>query len=219
MTEAKREYFGLDGLDQRLESYLNYDNGFFVELGANDGVRQSNTLYFEKYRGWSGVLIEPIPHRYMECLENRGEKNTIFCNACVPFDYDQKYVDMLFIDLMSVSENLSLDIGDVEEHVRRGESFLQRTERTVRFGAVAATLNHLLHGAGAPKTIDLLSLDVEGAELDVLRGIDLEVYEFNYMLIESRAPTPLVSFLNQHNYEVVDMLSKHDYLFSRQHGD
>lgn len=219
MTEAEREYFGLDGLDQRLESHLNYDNGFFVELGANDGIRQSNTLYFEKYRGWSGVLIEPIPHRYMECLENRGEKNTIFCNACVPFDYDQKYVDMLFIDLMSVSENLSLDIGDVEEHVRRGESFLRRNERTVRFGAVAATLSELLERADAPATIDLLSLDVEGAELDVLRGIDFTSHNFKHMLIESRVPTPLISFLNKKNFEVVDMLSKHDYLFSKQHGD
>jgi len=216
VTDSKDEYFGLDGLDQRLAAYLDYDNGFFVELGANDGIRQSNTFHFEKFRGWRGVLIEPIPHRFLECVANRHEQNTFFCNACVPLDYLEKYVDMLFVDLMTVSESLQSDVPDIDEHVRRGESFLSANERTVRFGAVAAPLSKLLEQASAPANMDLLSLDVEGAELDVLKGIDFNSHNFDYMLIESRAPTPLMSFLREHNYHLADMLSKHDYLFSKQ---
>lgn len=41
-------YFGLNELDRKIEKYMDYDNGFYVELGANDGIRQSNTYYFEK---------------------------------------------------------------------------------------------------------------------------------------------------------------------------
>jgi hypothetical protein len=54
-----RDRFALDNLDVKLERYLDFDGGTFVEAGANDGVAQSNTLYFEWRRGWRGLLIEP----------------------------------------------------------------------------------------------------------------------------------------------------------------
>ena len=75
------KYFGADigikKLDQILEGFLNFDSGYFVELGANNGVFQSNTLYFEKYRDWHGVLVEPILNNYFNCKNNRS-KNTRF---------------------------------------------------------------------------------------------------------------------------------------------
>ena len=43
-----RKYYALNGLDKKLEKYLNYNNGFFIELGANDGITQSNTYFYEK---------------------------------------------------------------------------------------------------------------------------------------------------------------------------
>ena len=67
----KRRSFGLDKLDVKLEQYVDFDNGFFIEAGANDGIKQSNTLYFEKYRNWRGLLIEPIPELAMKCRKNR----------------------------------------------------------------------------------------------------------------------------------------------------
>ena len=60
LKKSEKKYFGLNQIDKKIENYLNYDNGFYVELGANDGIQQSNTFFFEKYRGWKGVLIEPI---------------------------------------------------------------------------------------------------------------------------------------------------------------
>ena len=44
------KYNGLNGLDKKLEPYVDHDGGFYVELGANDGITQSNSLYFEKHR-------------------------------------------------------------------------------------------------------------------------------------------------------------------------
>ena len=56
-NKSKGVYFSLNSLDKQLEKYVDYDNGFYVELGANDGVNQSNTLYFEMKRNWKGVLV------------------------------------------------------------------------------------------------------------------------------------------------------------------
>ena len=43
--KTKQKYFALNSLDQKIEKYLNYEGGYFVELGANDGISQSNTYY------------------------------------------------------------------------------------------------------------------------------------------------------------------------------
>lgn len=42
----------LHELDRKLEKFLDFDGGFFVEAGANDGFAQSNTYYFERFRRW-----------------------------------------------------------------------------------------------------------------------------------------------------------------------
>jgi len=72
------KYFSINEIDIKIEKYLDFDNGFFVELGANDGVNQSNSLYFEKYRNWKGVLVEPIPHNYLLCKKNRSLNSKVF---------------------------------------------------------------------------------------------------------------------------------------------
>jgi hypothetical protein len=50
---GNRTYKGMNQLDKKIETYVDFDNGYFVELGANDGISQSNTYYFEKNRGWT----------------------------------------------------------------------------------------------------------------------------------------------------------------------
>ena len=49
-----RKFNGYDGLDKRMLKYINYKKGFYIECGANDGVNQSNTWYFEKILQWKG---------------------------------------------------------------------------------------------------------------------------------------------------------------------
>ncbi|MDT8993097.1 hypothetical protein RQP54_19645 [Curvibacter sp. APW13] len=75
------KYFSLNQLDYKLEKYVDYDNSYFVELGANDGVTQSNSLYFEKYRNWRGLLVEPAPQNFLKCRQNRSARDSIYCAA------------------------------------------------------------------------------------------------------------------------------------------
>jgi FkbM family methyltransferase len=208
------KYRGLNKLDKKIERYINFNNGFFVELGANDGVTQSNTYYFEKYRGWSGVLIEPVPNKYLNCINNRSKKTKVFCNACTSFDYKEKFVEIIYSNLMSVSVNLETDI-DIVRHIELSKMHLDKSESTFTFGAIARPLNQILIDANAPTKIDFLSLDVEGSEIEVLKGVNYSTFFFNFMCIEARNIYKIESFLKNKGYSLIDQLSDKDYLFKR----
>ena len=207
---SRKEEFGIDMM---LEDKLPHRDGFYVELGANDGVGFSNSYYFEVNKGWKGVLIEPAPNLYLSCVKRRGANNVVFCNACVPFDYKEEFVRMKYCDSMTISDNLDLNIGDHDKFVESGEQFLNEGESTFIFGAKSATLNSLLEEAEAPALIDFLSLDVEGAALEVLRGVDFSKYNFRYMVIECRDIDKMNAYLAEFNYSLEKKITLRDYLF------
>lgn len=208
------KYLAKDGLDKKMEKYLNYDNGYYVELGANNGFIQSNTYYYEKKRNWKGVLIEPALNKYLECVANRSPANRIFCAACVSFNYKDPFVPIAYSDYMSAPLNLLSDISEPLEHAKTGEKYLNENETVFVFGAKAETLNIILQKASAPTLIDFMSLDVEGAELEVLMGIDHKVFRFKYILVECRDFDRLNEYLSMNNYSFLEKLSRHDYLFT-----
>lgn len=208
------KYFSLNQLDRKLEKYVDYDNGYFVELGANDGVTQSNSLYFEKFRNWRGLLVEPAPQNYLKCRKNRSSRDSIYCAACVSFDYEDEFVRIAYSNLMSTPVSLESDIKDPRAHARLGDRFLGNGETVFEFGAVARPLNSLLEDSGAPKLIDFLSLDVEGAELEVLKGVDHNAFRFKYILVECRDFSRLSAYLENQRYRFVEKMSEQDYLFA-----
>jgi putative methyltransferase (TIGR04325 family) len=208
-----QRYFGLNNLDQKLEKYLNFDDGFYVELGASDGIRFSNTYYYELHRGWRGVLVEPAHNRYLECRKNRGDRNHVVCAACVSSGYQPELVNLLYCDLMTVPLGLESDIISPAAHAEIGRQFLQGDDRVFEFAAVARTLSSILTEAKAPKLIDFMSLDVEGAEIEVLKGIDYEQFKFRYLLVETRQLRKLERFLASVGYRLVEKFDEHDYLF------
>lgn len=214
----ERQYFGLNNLDQKLEQFINFDKGFFIEIGANDGVTQSNTLYFERYRNWRGVLVEPSHTNFFKCRSNRSPQSKVYCAACVPFDYKERFVPIVYSNLMSVADLPGSDIGDVQQHARTGKQFLQSDEDVFTFGAEAKTLNDILIHAEAPKQIDLFSLDVEGVELQVLEGVNHDQFRFRWLLVECRSFHRMNDYLQNRGYQFMRSMSEHDYLFADVSG-
>lgn len=151
---------------------------------------------------------------YLELQRNRaGADNSFACAACVPFDYPDEFVRMTYAGLMSVSRGLEVDLDDVDAHVMSAAPHLRAGEVSVDFGAPARTLMSLLDETGAPEVVDFLSLDVEGAELAVLQGVDHDRQRFRWILVECRDLRRLDEALRGWGYEQAATLSGHDYLY------
>lgn len=213
----KGSSYALNDLDVKLQKYIAKDHGYFVELGANNGFKQSNTLFFENKFGWSGLLIEPSPENFLKCVYYRGRNNIVMCCACVPFGYPSDHVWLEHAGLMTVAPALDSDHSDVSEFVKAGRALLDhKGSGNLRYAVEARTLTSCLDDASSPRYIDLLSLDVEGAELSVLQGVDFTKYIFHYIVVECRNLEKMESFLNEKEYELVEKISYHDYLFKRK---
>jgi FkbM family methyltransferase len=206
-------FWGLNGLDRELVQIIGTSKGFFVELGANNGLNQSNTKHLELFHNWSGILIEPHPGNFGLLARNRSHRSVFVNAACVSADYRKSTLDLLYSNLMTTPLEVESDIENREDHAQSGEAFLARGESVHKFSAPAITLTRVLEQRKAPLQMDLLSLDVEGAELEVLKGLNHEKYRFEWLLVETRNLLPLSSFLAEHGYSIYSKLSGHDYLF------
>jgi FkbM family methyltransferase len=204
-------YMGLEGLDRRLvEAIAPGRNGYFVELGAFDGVAQSNTYVLQRRFGWTGLLVEPSPVRFAECVRNRAFGNTphVRCAACVPLGFRDAYVPLLEAGLMSVAQGLAVSDDKANRHATLGASLIPGKPKPYAYAAIAKTLTSILDEVAAPRMMDLLSLDVEGNERAVLEGIDFSKYSFRWMLVESRDDDGVGALLSQHGYKpVADLLT------------
>jgi FkbM family methyltransferase len=202
------------GLDSKLEQYLPSTPGFFVEAGATDGLQNSNTYYLEAIKGWRGVLVEGIPEQAEACRRNRRRSQVFNC-ALVGPDFGASEVTMHYSHLMSVVEGAFGSTEAEREHVEKGAAS-QDGVVPYEVSVPARTLTSVLDEAGAG-AIDFLSLDVEGFELEALRGLDLTRFAPALLLIEvlDEERRGAIEAVLGERYELVDTLTEHDSLYRR----
>ena len=151
--------------------------GFFVEVGANDPVKESQTFHLEQL-GWTGILVEPIPELATQLREKR--KAQVFAVACSSPPRAGSTMTLHVAGAFS-SFDPRLAVTGV------------RPERSI--AVPVKTLDQVLEEGGAPVPIDLLSIDVEGHELDVLRGFSLARWQPRLILLEDH-----VTSLAKHHF-------------------
>jgi FkbM family methyltransferase len=181
-------------LERKLDNLFKHkEYGFFIELGANDGLTQSNTAFLEKTRKWKGILIEPSLKGYELCLKNRPN-SSCFNYACVSNDCKQ---DIVYGDFDE--NNLMASIN--------GERLSSKTLSPVK----AATLESILDSQNVSH-IDFLSLDTEGYELNILNGLNLDKYRPNYMLIEiyKKDFNHIIMYLKEKNFSCISNFTNYN---------
>ncbi len=189
--------------------------GFFFEVGANDGLSQSNTAYLEKYLGWRGILVEPLPMQFRECVANRPASIVINA-ALVSRDFLPKTVEIAYANLMSTIDDPLRNLLAIESHVEMGNQFLTGGDKTIagrRFTVPALTVTAVLDTTGHT-TVDFFSLDVEGYECEVLKGIDFARHRPRYFLIEARDKPAIDRFMAAQEYRYIAQWSEQDYLYA-----
>jgi FkbM family methyltransferase len=163
-------------IDIKILPYLqDIQNGFFVEAGALDGLFMSNTKLLEDL-GWNGLLVEPSKKAADNCRKNR--KSIVERTALVSKDHTG---DTVMGDFVLDGE---YGIGAWSSITRHAYGQLAgRTFNSFMTEVPVTTFEKLFDKYGIT-TVDFLSLDVEGFELEVLKGINFEKVKITYILVE-----------------------------------
>jgi len=180
-----RRFYSQAGQDRWVvQDVFNYrTGGYFLDVGAFDGVFLSNTFWLEKNLGWKGICIEADPETFALL---RRYRTSLCLNACVGPEGVQ-------VDFVA---GLGPYSGSTDG--KCGEQI--KAER--QLGMTAVSLGTILRRNKAPATIDYLSLDVEGMEEEVMSTFPFNEYRFLCATIE-RPSTGLRSMLRNEGYLLV----------------
>jgi len=160
-----------------IAAFFGNRKGYFVEVGANEPRARSQTFHLEQ-AGWTGVLIEPQPALAAQLRAERKAK--VFAVACSTPENAGRTLPLHVAGPLSSLDRARMAPGAAPETV---------IEVPVR------TLDSVLEEAGAPAGFDFLSIDVEGHELEVLRGFSIARWRPRLILLEDH-----VRDLSKHNY-------------------
>jgi FkbM family methyltransferase len=172
---------------------LHKNGGFYVDVGANNPSINNNTRFFYE-RNWRGINFEPIPHLFEEIKRSRPEDINI--NAAVSVVTGKA----TFFEVEDKNIYSSLEPKIAREY----------SEKTKSYEVETTTLNKVFEKHHL-RNITFLSIDVEGAEKDVLESIDLQIYRPEIILIESLDP---INQRNSHDkWEEILLKSSYDYAY------
>jgi FkbM family methyltransferase len=159
------------------EFFAGAPRGFFVEVGANEPKARSQTWHLEQ-AGWTGILIEPQPELAEKLRQARQAQ--VFAVACSSPE--------------NAGARLPLHVAGPLSSLDRDRMAPGAQAETI-IDVPVKTLDQVLQEGRAPAGFDLLSLDVEGHELEVLRGLDLAHWRPRLILLEDH-----VADLTKHRY-------------------
>jgi FkbM family methyltransferase len=168
-------------------------DGFFLDVGSADGTLLSNTKALEE-RGWRGLCIDPFPKNMQD-------------RSC------QMLKDVVFSETgKRVTFQASGDVGGVAETLGRwkGEALGAPSVELI-----TVTLGDILERTNAPRFIHFVSLDIEGAELEALKGFPFDKYKIGAMAVEHNEEEPkrtqIEALMTRHGYRRVHSWYQDDF--------
>jgi len=202
-------YFSQAGQDRVIDKLLGEKTGgVFVDIGGYDGVTGSNSLFFEVFRGWSGILVEPSPTqlrlaetvRHCPCL---GYAVAGTAGAAEFMEITAGYTQMSgFLD--SYDRDLLAKVRGDARH------------KEVLHSLESKTLADILQAQGISQ-IDFLSLDVEGGEMDILQSFPFDDFNIDLWSIENNSQTSeMPELMRQRGYDLIEFAGVDDLFRKRR---
>jgi len=185
------------GQDVTVYELLNKpSHGVFLDIGANDGVTFSNSLYFEE-KGWTGICVEPHPTIFESLSKSR---QCHLLNACIAATDG-------VVNFLSVEGPANMLSGIVQY---LDQSDLNRIDEEI--AAHGGHKHEIQIEALSPETllqrfniteIDYLSIDTEGCELSILKVFDFDKTPVKVIGVENGSRSPeLFHYLSQQGYQL-----------------
>ncbi len=196
-------FYSQDKQDQYLEEniFKGYKNGFFMDIGAHDGISINNTLFFERNHNWTGINIEPLKDVYNKLIVNRPNSINLNCAICntegiSEFVCNKGYTEMIsgLKDHYDPRHFNRLN----RENIQMGSSTEIINVNTRRIESVCDEYN--------VKQINYLSIDVEGAEFDVIKSINFDKVFIDVIGFENNYDDnsiPIIKYLEDKNYRII----------------
>jgi len=180
-------------------------NGFFFEAGAIDGVLISNTWAFEKVLGWKGILIEGQRQQFANLKKNRPNSITVSAPLCST-RRKVHYAEHPIKEVSGIVEFMADPFIDRWYEGNRDKFMVPENE-------VECYPLQDIFDFFQIRTINFFSLDMEGGEEEVLRGLDLSIMQIDVILAEARGDsaakdTWVEQHLLSHGYRRIEVIQE-----------
>jgi FkbM family methyltransferase len=205
------EYFSQHGEDRHIyDKYLKHlriENPVYLEMGALDGKLYSNTLFFERYLGWTGILVEPHPKAFQDLVKNRPNNklyNYLVSNEETELNYLNYKNDINYVAVAGVLETLT-----------HKDVFYNNPNNPIRdefhiTKCKPVTLTEIIKDSGFTR-IDFFSLDVEGHEYNVLLSYDWSVPISTILVEDNHESDKVHELLTAKNYLLIEKISRNSF--------
>jgi FkbM family methyltransferase len=168
-----------------IDFYKGKKNGYFVEVGANDGTTLSNSFLLEKSYGWKGICCEPNPCQFQKLIKNRPN------SSCCEYAIYGKSNEVVSFDIANDNSLLSGISNNIDIHKKS----VDKNKDTILVKTMS--LEDVLDKYKAPRFIDYISIDTEGSEYEILKPFNFNKYIFGLIDVEHNFVEPRRSSIRQ----------------------
>jgi FkbM family methyltransferase len=203
-------YFSQSGQDKIIKNHFfrDYKNGFFIEIGAFDGLEGSNCFHFEKFLDWKGIAIEASPTQFDKLKKNR--KCKLINKAISTVVEEVEFIDIVEgFTQMSGINNIKYNSNFNRTKKNKKTKFNKEILKTSTFDEIVSE----------NFTIDYLSIDIEGSEFELIKTVNFEKYDIKVISVENSFPKEqgFKEFFMNKNFSYFDRIGADEIFYNNKY--
>ena len=203
------DYFSEAGQDLLVKEnfFKDQKSGFFLEIGAFNGIEGSNCYHFEKFMNWQGIAVEASPLQFEKLKKNR---NCELINAALASENKQVEFFEIVEGFTQMSGINNINFQNSLERIKKNSN-----SKINKIKIESKTFNKLIPN---DQIIDLISIDIEGNEFEVLKSIDFNEYQIKVIILENNIPNEFsyLEFFLENNFGYFDRVGMDEIYYNKK---